>query len=269
MQKKLASAPAVVQIGDRRPWTSDRFVDVLKDRASELEGGRKGDRTKARLRVATAEALEAVGYREMTVADICRFAGVTPAVLYLYYESKPAIVLEILTEFLNEFFSTARTPRADTVFEAMRVANLRWIRLARANAGLMRCLLHLRDDEAAFAKLYAEANRQWYARTVKAWAGRFAKSTFDPRIALLIEYSFAGLLDELVRMIFISPDDNLVGLLADLSLDDEALAEYVALIWYRAMALREPAGLSPRLAALFRPLRESRRSGAGTDGGDD
>lgn len=255
-----ATAAPALAIGRRRPWTSDRFVDVLRHRLSETEGMRKGDRTRARLRVAATEALETIGYREMTVADICRGADATPAVLYLYYESKPAIVLDVLTEFLEEFFATARTPKADTVFEAMRLANYRWIRLARANAGLMRCLLQLRDDEPGFARLYAEANKQWYERTVAIWASRFSGRTFNARVALLLQYTFAGLLDELVRQLFINTDEHLKGLVDDLSLDDDALAEYVSLVWHRAMTLKDPPELSPKVAELFRPFREKRRA---------
>ncbi len=250
------SPASALSVDDRRGWTSDSFAEVMRARAQAATGQRKGDRTKARLRAATVEALEAIGYRNMTVADICRGAEVTPAVLYLYYDSKPAIVLDVLTEFLNEFFATAKSPRRDNLFEAIRLANLRWLRLARANAGIIRCLIQASDDEPSFARLYSEANHRWYQRSVSVWSSRFASTGFDKQAALLSAYVLGGLLDEFARLLFVSPDEHLTRLVGDLALDDEAIAEYVTVIWYRALTAREPQRPASLVSSLFRPLRE-------------
>jgi TetR/AcrR family transcriptional regulator, transcriptional repressor for nem operon len=250
-------AAAAIAVADRHAWTSDSFVEVLRKRLRGIKDQRKGERTKARLRVAAVEALEARGYRDMRVVDICRRAKVTPAVLYLYYDDKPAIVLDVLTEFLNEFFATAKTPRADSLFEAIRLANLRWLRLARANARLMKCLLQISDDEPDFARLYGDANHQWYQRSVAVWQARFTETAFDQQAALLSAYVLGGMLDEIVRQLFMSPDQHLRQLCESLKLSDEDIAEYVTLVWYRALTASDPKRPASRAGKVFRPFVEA------------
>lgn len=250
----LTSVPLDVDV--RRGWKHDSFVEVLHERLRETDGQRKGDRTKARLKVATIEALDELGYRDMKVVDICKRADVTAAVLYLYYDNKLSLVLDVLTEFLNEFFATAKTPRSNSLFEAIRLANLRWLRLARVNSGLMRCLLEASNDEPSFGKLYSEANHKWYQRSVQVWQARYAREEFDPRAALLLSYSLGGLLDEVVRLLFIAKDTHVVDAVTSLELADEQLAEYISLIWYRALTAQDPPRAPTRVTELFRPLRE-------------
>jgi TetR/AcrR family transcriptional repressor of nem operon len=254
--RQRKTSPLSLDVNERRLWQSDSFVEVLRERLLATEGQRKGDRTKARLKVAAVETLETQGYRDMKVADICQRADVTAAVLYLYYENKRTIVLDVLTEFLNEFFATAKTPRGETLYQAIYLANLRWLRLARANAGLMKCLLEASEDEPSFAKLYSEANHKWYKRSVEVWQARYSSEMFDTRAALILSYSLGGLLDEVVRFLFIDRDEHLLSAVAELDLSDEELGEFVSLVWYRALTARDPDALSPRIRELFRPLRE-------------
>lgn len=242
------------EVEGRRPWTSDSFVEVLRQRFDALTGQRKGERTKARLKVAAAEALEAQGYRDMKVADICRRADVSAAVLYLYYHNKTSLVLDVLTEFLNEFFATAKTPRAESLYDALRAANARWLRLARANAGLMKCLLDFSNEEPSFSRLYSVANHQWYQRSAEIWRARYADEGVDTRAMLLLAYTLGGMLDDIVRLLHINRDEHVVSVVAELGLDDDDLADFVSIIWYRALTGREPAGPRGRAAELFRPL---------------
>lgn len=256
--ENMTDSQPTLSVEERRDWTSDSFVEVLRERAEDTVGQRKGERRRRKLRAAAAAALVEIGYRDMTVADICRGADATPAVLYLHYESKLAIVLDVLTEFMNEFFATAKSPRSDSLFEAIRLANLRWIRLGRANAGLIRCLIAASAEEPEFARLYADANLKWYQRSVAVWEARFAKGAFDKRAALLSAYALGGLLDEIVRLLFVAPSPPFQALVAELGMDDEDIAEYVTLIWYRALTGRDHVRPESRVGELFTTLRERR-----------
>jgi len=91
---------------------------------------------------------------------------------------------------------------------------------------------------------------------------RFAATGFDKRAALLSAYTLGGLLDEIARLLFVSPDEHLSRLVGELNLDDEAIAEYVTVIWYRALTAREPERPMSLVSTLFRPLKERRARAA-------
>jgi len=236
--------------------TSLSFVAYLRHRLREEPPAQKGERTRARLTLATAQMLEAKGYHAMRVTDITSAAGVADGSFYVYYEDKRAASLAALSAYLSEFVDHfAPLEAVGGSFESIRAAQRRWLDLCRANAGLIRCLFQLGDQEADFAGLMQRTTRDWYQRVA---ASMEAARPGDAEARLLGVYLMGSLMDELVRKLIVFPDREFRKLIQAWGADDEAILDAVSLIWVRLFDpdAVPPSGLSPivaRLASMMWP----------------
>ena len=228
---------------------------------------RKGERTRDRIRLATVELLNTVGYRQLKVADICARAGITQPVLYRYFENKQALTLDVLQEFLARFVAAPRDPAGTTPYGAIYDANLRWITLARANAGLMRCLLDASDDEPAFAAVFARETDRWNRRIADSVLRRFPSASTDRRAIEFVVTIIGGMVDELVRRLFATRSEDVRRLASAVAPDDPSLAHFISVLWHRALYGNDPpAGegipVAPNLVRAAR-LEANRKRGPG------
>lgn len=224
-----------------------RYVDVLAAQQDGNADRRKGERTRDRLKLAAVHALEQRGYLQLRVTDICKKAKVSPAVFYLYFKNKEEITVEVLSEFLRRTFGLDEVPspakRRRALFESLVAANLLWIRAIRANSGLTRCLLQLADQVPEFKELASQTNHRWFVGVTERLMRRFPSATVDRDTLLLAVYSLGGMVDELCSKLLVSRDDHVVKAVEAVAHDDEALAEFLSLLWYRALFGADP----PRL----------------------
>lgn len=200
----------------------------------------KGERTRDRIRLATVELLNTVGYRQLKVADICARAGITQPVLYRYFENKQALTLDVLQEFLARFVDAPRDPGTTTPYRAIYEANLRWITMARANAGLMRCLLDASDDEPAFAAIFARETDRWNRRIADSVLRRFPSASTDRKAIEFAVTIIGGMVDELVRRLFATRSEDVRRLAHAVAPNDPTLAHFISVLWYRALYGGDP-----------------------------
>lgn len=251
-------APAVTLPSRRFPeW-------VAQQQRSDAAARSKGERTRNRIRLAAVQLLDEVGYHDLTVAAICARAEVTAPVLYLYFENKQALMTDVLREFLDDFLSREHGSAGASAFDVIHHANRTWIQLARENAGLMRCLLQLADDVPAFAELYATASAGWYRRIARSVVRRFPAAATDEPAITLVAHALGAMMDELTRKLFSANDPHLRTLTADVAPTDEALAQFLSVLWHRALYGADPAAagaplVAPKLTAAAR--RAARRQG--------
>ena len=217
------------------------FRDWLEARQAGAPSRRKGERTRDRVRLATVELLNEVGYRDLKVSDICRRAGVTPPVLYLYFDGKEALVRDLLVEFLRDYTDRATGGASQTPFGSMYEANLHWIRCARGNPGLTRCLLQFSDEKSDFAELFADESHRWYQRITQSILRRFPAAAGDELQVRLIVHALGGMMDEVTRRLFAEGDARLGGLVEAVAPTDEALASLLTTLWHRALYASDPS----------------------------
>ena len=244
--------------GPRGEAAPGHFADLLAAVQVHNVGRRKGERTRDRLRLAAVQTLEQRGYLQLRVADICKKAKVSPAVFYLYYPNKEAITVEVLSEFLRHTFRVDEVPVAPrprrALFDSLVAKNLAWIKGIRSNAGLARCLLQLADQVPGFKLLVSESNYHWAALVTERLMRRHPSVTVDRNALLLAVYAVSGMVDDLCSRLLVSRDERIVAVVGAVVPDDEALAEFVSLLWYRALFGADPPKLrhdaSRRLLAL-------------------
>jgi AcrR family transcriptional regulator len=212
------------------------FGDVLKQRQLEAGEKRKGERTRDNLKLAAIEALERTGYHKLTVADICTRAGASHAAFYLYFKDKNDITHQVLSEFMEEIFAQARSSdRGDSAFDSIYSTNLLWLRAAKANAGLMRCVLQLSDDTQQFKEFRESTDARWFAHVSRSIAKRWLGNQIDEKALLLTVYALGSMTDEFIRRILVSGDPHLQELVNDAAPTEEALAHFLTTLWFRAL----------------------------------
>lgn len=236
------------------------FRDWVSARQKGNTSRRKGEKTRDRIRLATIELLNDVGYVDLKVSDICRRAKVTAPVLYLYFDGKETLVRDILTEFLNDFMSRSAGTSARNAYQAIYDANLQWLRAARSNAGLMRCLLQFSDQAPEFGKLFADKSNFWYLRIAQSIIRRQPGATGSLPSVQLQVHALGAMMDEITRKLFTGEDKELKRLIGDVAPDDEALAGFLSVIWYRTLYSADPPEAAKGLIdASCTPQPTSRR----------
>jgi AcrR family transcriptional regulator len=221
-----------------------RYADYLQHLIEHAPKRTKGARTKDALKLGAIKVLDDVGYHAMRVSDICDAAGVALATFYLYFENKSDITLQVLSEYLEQGVGLLTTREgARTPFEAIRAANMRWSQIMRANAGLSPCIMQLGDEEPGFRALTHRTNRAWYERIAASFARRFPGAVSGD-VALLAAYSLGAMMDEMARKLVVYPDPALLDVATRIAPDDEAVADFLTVLWYRALYGAAPADAS-------------------------
>ncbi|MCB2114513.1 MAG: TetR/AcrR family transcriptional regulator [Parvularculaceae bacterium] len=239
------------------------YIAQLARRLETDPPKRKGDRTRERLKLAAATVLDRCGFFAMRVTDITEAAGASEGTFYIYFKDKNDITLEILREFLFGIQnSTANEPEGrDSPFNSIRESNLLWLKLVRNNAGLMRCVFQVSDDDPAFSRLVHASNRSWYERIARSVVRHNDKGAVDFPTALFAAWSLGAMMDEFMRRMLIYPDEAFVAFLGEVAPSDEALADALSVIWLRVLY---PSAKAPtRLAGLARKLSRLSASEAG------
>jgi AcrR family transcriptional regulator len=221
----------------------ERYADFLEHQIAKAPKRTKGERTKDALKLGAIKVLDEVGYHAMRVSDICDAAGVAGATFYLYFENKSDITLKVLTDYLETGITLlSGRQRAKTPFEAIRGANLRWLKVVRANAGLVRCIMQLGDEEPGFRELVHRTNRIWYERIASSVVRRFPQGAVSPKVALLAAYSLGAMMDEMARKLVVHPDPQLVELIEEIAPTDEEIADVFTVLWHQALYGAPPKG---------------------------
>lgn len=248
------------------------YIEHLEHRLRDDPPRQKGQRTRERLRIATAKMLEEKGYHAMRVMDVTECAQVAEGSFYIYFKDKTDASLAVLTDLLDHFFGLhINSTPGRSAFEAIRSANREWIAVCRANAGLMRCIFQLGDEAPEFAQLSQRTNHSWYQRVAQS-VRRHGDQGLDAESVLLVVYLLGAMMDELVRKLIVYPDPEFHALLDTMQIGDDAVADAASLVWLRVLHPREekPRALSPDIERLAEwmfgvgaPAATARAAGAG------
>lgn len=210
------------------------FIEHLETKLAADPPKQKGQRTRERLKIATAKVLEQKGYHAMRVTDVTECAEVAEGSFYVYFKDKTDAALTVLTSLLEDFFSMHMDqPRERTPFESIRFANRRWIALCRANPGLMRCILQLGDEAPEFARLAQKTNQSWYRRVTSSVTRH--RDGLEDGAVLMMVYLLGAMMDELVRKLIIYPDSDFLALIEAVKADDEIVSDAASVVWLRVL----------------------------------
>jgi AcrR family transcriptional regulator len=140
-------------------------------------GSPRAARTAARLREAARLAFAELGWQATRVQDIVQRAGVSHGTFYTYYDSKAAILDDLVRSSQADFVALAEEPwEADDVRGALERVIGGFLDLYQRDAVLMQAWLQAARDEAAFGHLYDELRGRFVDRITEHIAATAAAS---------------------------------------------------------------------------------------------
>jgi len=207
---------------------TDSFAAAL---ARGRDGMRKGERTRTGLMIAAARFLAAQPLDRLTVAAICKAAGVAHGTFYLYFPDRHALVGDLLGEFVDHLqalmHAASRLP-GDTV----RNTTAAYMRIFEQEPGLMKCLVVGGDAFPEARAAFQRLNRDWAETVVRAARRRDAGEARPDAELLRRAYALGGMVDQYLNALHIAADPRI----AALSEDRAAVLETLTDIWKKGMS---------------------------------
>lgn len=217
---------------------AEKYADHLKQGLTSLSFASKGDRTKYRLKIAAASALEEIGYQDVKVSDICAYANVALGTFYVYYRDKNEIAIEVVLEFVEYLYEQARrVGRGTGEFEAILNTNRFFIAAYRANSGLMQCHLQLQSQLPEFREVWRPVHMKWIENLARSISRRGNYKEHMPGSSMAVAHALEGMVFHYLYSVIVSQESLFCE-------EDPAQADDLALmlstLWYRAVYCKDP-----------------------------
>jgi AcrR family transcriptional regulator len=235
------SRPRVRPLARDPNYGAFSFPAHLRDRLKQAASAPKTARTRLRLMMAMAELLEEDGFHALRVADIAARADLAHGTFYRYWPDRHAAVQDLLSDFMAAIRTHRQAALPDSGFHDRLVASNRYyVRVYRANSGLMRCLMQLGNQDAEFARIGQAANLALAARVVRAWerAAPEATATLTSTEKTARALACIAMVEGVLRDLHVRP-----GLDPLASLADDAVADLLSACWFRILFGREPPAM--------------------------
>jgi AcrR family transcriptional regulator len=203
------------------------FMQALL-KAADAPGIRKIQRTRLRLLASIAKQLsDGAEQADLRVADVVAAADLAHGTFYRYFPDLRSAIEVLVGDFAIFLYQQLANSRAGVggSRERVRDANLTYIRVFKANAGLMRCLNSLRREDTAFRKAFLELSQGWNTRMASAIARR--RGTTSTEEFLPTAYALGGMIDEFLTQLYLRQDPAL----SHLANDEGAVADLLTELW--------------------------------------
>jgi AcrR family transcriptional regulator len=246
-RQRASPAPGASGDGEPAPSGASRedgashdvlsFSRFLALEAEREDGLAKGERTRRRIKAATARILETKGYHAMQMADIARSAGLSHGAVYKYFENKKHVTLEVLSECVRWSMRQMLPDKLESdAYQRIYQATLEQVRLFVANVGLIRCIRQLGDELPEFNDLVLRTNGEWCDLVARGFERRWRPGRAKAQLACDVAHALGAMVDELMYDIFVRGNPRL----AHYRDDPERLARLISILWYRAAYGRDP-----------------------------
>jgi AcrR family transcriptional regulator len=214
-----------------------RYADYLSQGLNSISFASKGDRTRYRLKIAAARALEEIGYQNLRVSDVCTYASVALGTFYVYYRDKNEIAMEVVLEFIDHLYERARqVGRGTGDFEAIHNTNRFFIAAYQANPGLMQCHVQLQTQLPEFQEQWRPRHAKWIEKLARSIALRGNYGEDMPGSAMKVARVLEGMVFHYLYAEIVSRENTQ----AENSFDPEAVAMMLSVLWYRAVYCKDP-----------------------------
>jgi AcrR family transcriptional regulator len=229
-----------------------RYADYLAAGLQTLAFGSKGDRTKYRLKIAAARALEEIGYQDVKVSDICKFAEVSLGTFYVYYTDKNRIATEVVLEFVDHLYERARqVGRGRSEYDAILDTNRFFIAAYTANPGLMQCHVQMQSQLPEFREIWRPRHLKWIENLARSISRRGNYRAGMPGSPQAVAHALEVMVFHYLYAVIVSRNPLVDG--EDPAHADE-MARMLSTLWYRAVYGKDPpaAGATdgPRIREL-------------------
>jgi TetR/AcrR family fatty acid metabolism transcriptional regulator len=162
---------------------------------------KKGEKYEAIIDAAV-RVISANGYKNAPVNKIARAAGVAGGTVYLYFDSKEDMMVDVFKEFLGGFIEEIRLEMAQIKDSAKKLQKLVEAHLSKLennyNLAVV-CLVELRQPDPSLREATGEVLRQYFQLIEEIVEEGQANGTFNPKLnKFLARQMIFGTLDEIV-----------------------------------------------------------------------
>jgi TetR/AcrR family transcriptional regulator, transcriptional repressor for nem operon len=210
---------------------------------------RKGERTRDLLKLTTVRLLDKTSYNDLRLSDVTDEAGLSKGTLYLYFQDKADLTSAVLQDFMSFLLENLTgTHRRTGSFAAIMETNRLFLKLARANKGLFRCIFQISEQEPKFNAIRQKFGQDWYAIVARGFSKRLEGAHRDNSVTILASYCLGLMMDEIVRRSIVVEDLDFNKYISETTPTDDDLAEFLSLIWYRTIYGDNPETLTSNAA---------------------
>lgn len=221
-------APTITNPGTEQDRAANSFIARL---GRGHEARRKGERTRIALMIAGASLLAAEPPEKLTVAAICKRAGVAHGTFYLHFSDRNALAGEVLRALADhlqeEMRAAARLPG-----DAARNTTEAYMQLFAENAGLMKCMITGAGSFPQAQKVFQRLNNDWISTVARAERRRQGAAARSEADLMRRAYALGGMVDQYLTALFVTDDPWI----AALSQDREAVLDMFTELWRKGMA---------------------------------
>ena len=225
------------------------YIKHLREQVTRIKGMTKGERTSNRIKIATAELLNKMSYKDLRVADICHQSGISAGTFYIYYKHKKEVTVEVLNNFAEIYHHKISMHRNEDIFEKIQTDNLEYFKLAKDNPGLMSCFLEVGIEDSEVAAFHQAANLKSYKNIVANVIRNKPDANYDLTLAMVS--ALGSMMDEVVRRLVLEETPFLTDVLENLHADEESYCECLSIIWYRTLFGVNPKTVKSKMARDF------------------
>jgi len=199
----------------------------------------RGEAARARLKRAALKVMEETGYHRVRIHDITTEAGVAAGLFYHYFKDLKSLVLEVLDDYIAESRNVEVIEQGIAKgdwYSRMYVHFELVVNSYAERPGLMRCLLQMADEDAAFAAKIRRGYVEQLNWLVQRMDKLFPRAEFEPHQAFLVIYTLASSGEMILRDYFINRDEQLHAK----PLERAELTELLTVMFYRGIFLQHP-----------------------------
>lgn len=194
----------------------------------------RGRRTRAALLTAGREVFEELGFAGTGIDAVARRAGVSHGTFYTWFDSKEALLREVVGVVVEEVFAASRvgTRVAETdAYARIEAANRLYLRAVTANARLLRVLDEVADTREDFRRLRVQVREPFVERGREGLVRLQAQGLADPALPPRATASALGAMVEGFAHLWEDPSEEL---------DEDAAVDVLTRLWAGAIGLRRP-----------------------------
>jgi TetR/AcrR family transcriptional regulator, ethionamide resistance regulator len=192
---------------------------------------RKRERTRTDLLVAGAGLLAAQPPERLTVAAVCKAAGVAHGTFYLHFSDRNDLAGCVLNSFVDYLQAEMRAAARGSG-DATRNATAAYMRLFEENCGLMKCMVVGVDAFPQAQEMFQRLNHEWIETVVRAARRRPGSAALSDAELMRRAYALGGMVDQYLTALFVTNDPWI----RDLSQDREAVLDMFTDLWRKGMA---------------------------------
>lgn len=213
----------------------------------------RGEQARQRLKEAAEECLEELGYHRMRIVDVTRRAGVATGLFYHYFPDLKSLVTEVLEAFIARFEDTPSIERdvhRGDWFGRILVHYQLVVEAYARHPGLMRCITQLTDEDAEFRALWRLSYQRQIQQLVVLLPRLYPGGELSEAQRWLVVNALGNIGEGMLREYYIEK----VPEVRAFDLSEAEMAEWLTVVYYRALFLANPPQERLRHAAKIRTL---------------